>query len=119
MNYEELVQSHSAELIEKLVKYVVTQEPVEILFNYGEGDQWAIISMHEYEQDLEVSIRLHINDLYELYLGYYDEDDEFFEIIKPLAEEEKKQLPEKLRILMKKVLDDEKGVRFAGHLLIK
>ncbi len=117
MNYQELVDNHSTALIEKLVKYVVVQEPVEILFNHGEGDQWAIISMHEYEQDLEVSIRLHLNDVFDLYLGYYDDEDEFFEIIKVLDEEEKKQLPEKLRILMKKVLVDEKGVRFNGKLI--
>ena len=117
MNYQELVDNHSTALIEKLVKYVVVQEPVEILFNHGEGDQWAIISMHEYEQDLEVSIRLHLNDVFDLYLGYYDDEDEFHELIRPLTVEESEQLPNGLKKLMKKVVDDEAGLRVKGDFL--
>jgi len=119
MNYEELVKNHSAELIEKLVKYVLTNDPVEILFDFLKDDQWAIISMHEYEEDIQVSLRLHLNDYYDLYLGYYDDEDEFFEIVKPLSEDEKEMLTPKLKVIMKKVLNDEKGVRLSGHFLSK
>ena len=119
MNYNELVKNHSAELIEKLVKYVLTNDPVEILFDFLKSDQWSIISMHQYEEDIQVSVRLHLNEHYDLYLGYYDDEDEFFEIIQPLTEEEKEMLPPKLKVIMKKVLNDEKGVRLAGHFLAK
>lgn len=119
MNYNELVKSHSDELIEKLVKYVLTKDPVEILFDFLKEDQWAIISMHQYEEDIQVSVRLHLNNYYDLYLGYYDDEDEFFEILQPLTEAEKEMLPPKLKVIMKKVLDDEKGVRLSGHFLAK
>ena len=119
MKYEELVKNHSGELIEKLVKYILTNDPVEILFDFLKEDQWAIISMHEYQEDLQISIRLHLNDYYDLYLGYYDDEDEFFEILQPLTEDEKEMLPPKLKVIMKKVLNDEKGVRLAGHFLAK
>ncbi len=117
MTYDELIKDHSASVIEKLVRTVVSQDPVEIRFDYLENDQWAIITMHEYEEDKEVSVRLHPDDYFDLYFGYYDNDDEYFEIIKPLTEEEKDILPRGLKKLMKKVLEDEKGIRIAGNFL--
>ncbi len=38
----------------------------------------AIISMHIYEEDKAISVRLHANNRYELCFGYYDDEDEFF-----------------------------------------
>ncbi len=119
MDYQELVQNHSSELIDKLVGYVVSKDPVEILFNFEEDDQWSIISMHQYEEDLEISIRLHPNGIYDLYVGYYDDEDEFFEIVHVLNEAEIEQLPQGLKKLMKKVVEDEKGMRIAGNFLSK
>ncbi|MBC8034776.1 MAG: hypothetical protein H7Y03_11565 [Chitinophagaceae bacterium] len=117
MTYEELIENHSASVIENLVRTVVSQDPVEIRFDYMDDDQWAIITMHEYEEDKQVSVRLHADDLYDLYFCYYDDEDEFFEILKPLSEEEKEILPNGLKKLMKKVLKDEKGIRIAGNFL--
>ena len=117
MNYEELVRDHSADMIEKLVTYVVSQDPVEIRFDFLEQDQWSMITMFEYEEDKEVSVRLHPGDQYELYFGYYDDEDEFFEITHAFTEEEKKILPEGLKKVMKKVLDDEQGIRIPGNFL--
>lgn len=119
MTNEDWVKNHSKEIIEKLVKKVVGKNPVEILFNYEDDDQWSIITTHEYEEDKEISLRLHANDSYELHVGYYDEDDEFFEVMKPLTEEEKKIIPEGLKKVMKKVLADEEGMRLSGNLLSK
>ena len=119
MDYKELVQNHSSELIDKLVGYVVSKDPVEILFNFEEDDQWAIISMHQYEEDLEISLRLHPNGIYDLYVGYYDDEDEFFELVHLLTEPEIAQLPEGLKKLMKKVVEDEKGIRISGNFLSK
>ncbi len=119
MKYEELVKKHSADIIEKLVTDILSMEPVEVHFNYEDNDQWSHITMHIYEEDKEISIRLHHNDLYKLHFGYYDDDDEFFEIIQPLTEEEKKILPERLRKVMKKVLADEEGMRLPKNFLSK
>ena len=117
MTFEELVKNHSSEMIEKLVTHVVSMDPVEIRFDFQDEDQWAIISMHIYEEDKEISLRLHLNDIYDLYFGYYDDEDEYFEIIQPLTDEEKKILPEGLRKLMKSVLDKEEGIRIPGNFL--
>ncbi|MES2005225.1 MAG: hypothetical protein V4450_11955 [Bacteroidota bacterium] len=117
MNYEELVKNHSGEMIERLVTWAVSTESVEIHFDYQDNDQWAIVSMHVYEEDKEISLRLHNNGLYDLYFGYYDDEDEFFEIIHQLTDEEKKIIPEALQKLMQHVVDKEEGVRIPGNFL--
>lgn len=119
MDYKELVQHHSGELIEKLITYIVSKDPVEVLFNFEDDDQWAIVSMHQYEEDLEISLRLHSTGTYDLYLGYYDDEDEFFEIVHALTPAETEQLPEGLKKIMKKVVEDEKGMRLSGNFLAK
>ena len=117
MNYEELVKNHAGDMIERLVTDVVTKNPVEIRFDFEDDDQWAVISMHIYEEDKEISIRLHANSRYELHFGYYDDDDEFLEITKSLTEEEKDIIPKRLQKVMEKVLADEKGMRMPGNFL--
>jgi hypothetical protein len=117
MKYEELVKTHSTEIIEKLLIDVLNKEPVEVHFNFEDDDQWSLITMHIYEEDKEISLRLHRDDLYNLHFGYYDEDDEFFEIVQPLTEEEKKIIPERLKKVMRKVLVDEKGMRLPKDFL--
>lgn len=119
MTFEELIKNHSADVIEKLITEVLSKDAVEIQFDFLEQDQWSIITTHQYEEDREISIRMHLNDYYDLYFGYYDDQDEFIEIIHPLTEEEKKILPERLIKVMKKVLDDEKGMRIPNKLLFK
>ena len=119
MTYEELVKNHAGEMIEKLVTDVISKDAVEVRFEFEDNDQWSVISMHIYEEDKEISLRVHANDLYELCFGYYDEDDEFFEIIKPLTTEEKKVIPNGLRKVMMKVLADEQGMRLPGNFLSK
>jgi hypothetical protein len=117
MKYEDLVRTHSAEIIEKLLTDVLSKEAVEVHFDFEEDDQWSHIIMHVYEEDKEISIRLHRDDLYNLHFGYYDEDDEFLEIVQALTEEEKKMIPERLKKVMKKVLADEKGMRLPKDFL--
>lgn len=119
MNYEELIKTHSGDMIEKLLTWAFDSDPIEIRFDFLDEDQWAILSMHIYEEDKEISLRLHLNDVYDLYFGYYDDEDEFHEIIHPLTEEEKKILPDGLRKLMKNVLDKEEGMRIPGNILTK
>ena len=119
MTYEELVKNHAGEMIEKLVTDVISKDAVEVRFEFEDNDQWSVISMHIYEEDKEISLRVHSNDRYELFFGYYDEDDEFFEIVQPLTDEEKKVIPNGLRKVMAKVLADEQGMRLPGNFLSK
>ena len=117
MTFEELIKNHSADVIEKLITEVLTKDFIEVHFDFLEGDQWSIITTHQYEEDKEISLRLHLNDYYDLYFGYYNDEDEFIEIIHPLTEEEKKIPPVRLKKVMKKVLDDERGVRIPNNFL--
>jgi len=117
MGYEELVRNHAGDLIEKLLREVTGKNSVEIHFAFEDEDQWSFVSIHE--EDNEISLRLHANDLFNLYVGYYDEADEFFEIIQPLTPEEVNGIPKGLRKLMQKVLIDEQGMRVPGKLLSK
>src|SRR5262249_51679768 len=109
MTNEELIKKHSGELIGKLVADVAGKQAAEVRFEFGDDDQWSVISMHNYEEDREISLRLHAKDRYELFLGYYDKDDEFIELTQPLSAEEKKLIPNGLQKVMGKVLADERG----------
>ncbi len=115
MTFEELIKNHSADVIEKLITEALAKDSIEIHFDYLEGDQWSIITTHQYEEDKEISLRLHLNDYYDLHFGYYDDEDEFIEIVHTLTEEEKKILPVRLKKVMKKVLDDEQGMRIPNN----
>ena len=117
MTFEELIKNHSADVIEKLVTEVLSKDPIEIHFDFLDADQWSIIRSDQYEEDKEISLRLHLNDYYDLYFGYYDDDDEFIELVHPLTEEEKNILPVRLKKVMKKVLDDEQGMRIPNNFL--
>ncbi|MEO8712685.1 MAG: hypothetical protein ABI405_11205 [Parafilimonas sp.] len=117
MTFEELIKDHSADVIEKLITEILSKDPVEIHFDFLEEDQWAIITTHQYAEDREISLRLHLNDYYDLYFGYYNDEDDFIEIVHPLTEEEKKILPVRLKKIMKKVLDDEQGMRIPNNFL--
>ena len=117
MTFEELIKNHSADVIEKLVTEVLSKDPIEVHFDFLDADQWSIIRSDQYEEDKEISLRLHLNDYYDLYFGYYDDDDEFIELVHPLTEEEKNILPVRLKKVMKKVLDDEQGMRIPNNFL--
>src|SRR5207248_6858544 len=100
-------KEQSNELIADLVKGATGKAPVEIRFVDLDDDCCAIITLYDYKGDKELSLRLHLNDVYDVHIGYYDDEDEFIEIAEPLSTEQKAMLPEKLKKVMKKVLDDE------------
>jgi hypothetical protein len=117
MTYENLVKNHAGEMIEKLVTEVINKEAAEVRFEFEDNEQWSVITMHIYEEDKEISLRLHAGDRFELFFGYYDDEDEFHEIIHPLSVEEKKIIPKGLQKVMGKVLADEQGMRLPGNFL--
>lgn len=116
MNYEELVNNHAAEMIEKLLTEILSKDSIDIRFDYSDDDQWAAVSIHTTEDDNEISLRAH-SGKYNLYFGYYDDEDDFHEITKELTPEEKEGIPKGLRNAMEKVLKDEQGMRLPGNFL--
>jgi hypothetical protein len=119
MNYEELVKNHAGKMVEKLLTEVASQDAIDIRFEFEDNEQWSIVTIHIYEEDKQISLRLHSNDRFDLYFGYYDDEDEFHEITKTLTDEEKKIIPKALQKVMGKVLTDEEGLRIPGSLLSK
>ena len=117
MNYEDLVKNHAGEMIEKLVNEVLSKDSLEIHFDFMDDEQWSVIRMHVYEEDKEISLRVHADNTYHLYFGYYDDEDEFHELTQPLTEEEKKVIPKGLQKAMEKVVADEQGLRLPGNFL--
>jgi hypothetical protein len=118
MTYEELVKNHAGSLVEKLVTEVVNKEVIEVHFEEDE-EPWSVIKMHIYEEDKEISLRLLSNDRWILHFGYYDDEDEFIELIQPLTEAETDLIPKRLQKVMLKVLVSEEGLRLPGNFLSK
>ena len=118
MEIKDLVKNNSSAIIEKLMTDILTEPKVEVKFDFFEQDQWAVISVNQYEEDKEISLRLHPNNLYDLVVGYYDDEDEFFEIVHPLTEAEIDSIPEGLKKIMTKVVNDEQGLRVLSDLLV-
>lgn len=117
MNYEALVKNESDKLIQKIVSDIRNKKAVDIRFEFVDNDQWSVVSIYMDEQDNELALRLHTGGSYELYVGYYDEEDELREITKTLSDEEKNGIPKGLQKVMGKVLTDEEGLRVPGSLL--
>ncbi|HEY4207782.1 MAG TPA: hypothetical protein VGM31_13245 [Puia sp.] len=117
MTYEELVKNHPGSLVEKIVTEVVTKDSFEVHFEDEDDGQWAVIKLHIYEEDKEMAIRLLSDDRWVLQLGYYDDEDEFIELLQPLAQPEIDLIPTRLKKVMLKVLVSEKGMRIPGDFL--
>lgn len=117
MDYKDLVNNHTEELIERLLGFILSEDYIEIHYDFNDDSEWAIVSMHVYEDDQQISLRQHPADVCDLYFGYYDDNDDFFEIVKPLSEEEKKLIPPALRKLLKSVVEKEEGVRVPANFL--
>ncbi|MES1219072.1 MAG: hypothetical protein ABUT20_26430 [Bacteroidota bacterium] len=118
MTPQTLLTRHGNELLTDLLNSVTRNAPVAIRFQDDDKDPWSGTTLYDYKGDKELSLRLRANNVYDLHLGYYDDDDEFVEIAELLNEEQKSRLPEKLKKVMKKVLEDGAGIRLQGSLLI-
>jgi hypothetical protein len=118
MDIEDLVKNNSTAIIEKLLTEILAESHVEVKFDFFEQDQWAVICVNQYEEDKEISLRLHPNNLYDLVIGYYDDEDEFFEVIHPLTPSEIDTIPDGLKKIMTKVVNDEQGLRVLSNLLV-
>jgi len=117
MTYEELVRQHPGSLVEKIVTEVLNKNSVEVHFEMQDDEEWAVIKLHLYEEDKEMALRLLSEDRWVLQFGYYDDDDEFIELLQPLARLEIDLIPKGLQRVMLKVLTSEEGLRLPGNFL--
>ena len=117
MTYEELLKKHPGSLVEKIVTEVLTKDTVDVYFE-DEGDkQWAVIKVHIYEEDKEMALRLLSDNRWILQFGYYDDEDEFIELLQPLTQPEIDLIPKGLQKVMLKVVTSEEGLRLPGNFL--
>ena len=117
MTYEELVKKHPGSLVEKLVTEVVNKDTVEVHFEIEDDEQWSVIKVHVYEEDKEMALRLLSESRWVLQFGYYDDDDEFIELLQPLTQPEIDLIPKGLQKVMQRVLVSEEGLRLPGNFL--
>ena len=117
MTYEELVKKHPGSLVEKIVTEVVNKDAFEVHFEDEDDEQWAVIKLHIYEEDKEMALRLLSDDRWVLQFGYYDDEDEFIELLQPLTQPEIDLIPKGLQKVMRKVLASEEGLRLPGNFL--
>ena len=117
MTYEELVKKHPGSLVEKIVTEVVNKDTVEVHFEDQDEEQWSVIKVHVYEEDKEMALRLLGEGKWVLQFGYYDDDDEFIELLQPLTQSEIDLIPKGLQKVMQRVLVSEEGLRLPGNFL--
>lgn len=117
--YEELVRNSPGSLVEQIVTESVNKKAVEVHFEEEDDQQWAIIKVFKEEEDQEMAIRLQSGDQWVLQFGYYDDDDEFIELLQPLTQPEIDLIPQALQKVMLKVLASEEGLRVPGNLLLR
>lgn len=115
----ELVKSNPGLLVAQIVKEVVGKKAFEVHFEEDEEASWAIIRVHDEDEDQELAIRLQTGDKWLLQFGYYDDEDEFIELLQPLSPADVETIPPGLRKVMLKVLGSEEGLRVPGNLLTK
>jgi hypothetical protein len=115
--YAEQIKKNPAPLVEKIVTEIVTKEHVDVSFEDEDDNLWAVVKVHDYDEDNEMSLRLLPDNKWMLQFGYYDDKDEFIELVQPLAEKEIDLIPKGLKKVMLKVMSAEEGLRVPGNLL--
>ena len=119
MTYEELVSKHAGSLVEKIVTEVLNKDIVDVHFEAEDDQEWAVIKIHVYEEDKEMALRLLAENKWVLQFGYYDEGDEFIELLQPISQSEIDLIPKGLQKVMLKVLTSERGLGLPGNFLSK
>lgn len=117
MNHEEQVKKNPGALVQKIVKEVAGQSSVDVHFEDEDDLPWAVIKVHNYKEDTEMSLRLLPESRWVLHFGYYDDEDEFIELLQPLTQAEIDVIPKGLQKVMLKVLVSEEGLRVPGKVV--
>lgn len=103
--------------MQQIVTELVGTKAVDVQFEAEEDEEWAVVKTHNYDEDKEMSLRLLQNKKWMLQLGYYDERDDFIELLQELTQQEIALIPAGLQKIMLKVLASEEGLRVPGDLL--
>ena len=115
--YEKLIRENPDTLVTKIVTEVTAKKSIDVQFEDDDENAWAAVKI--YEEDDEIAIRLQDKDSWVLYVGYYDDEDEFVELLQPLAQPATELIPKGLHKVMLKVLASEEGLRVPGSILSK
>jgi len=110
---------NTAQVIHDLLERLSQLPQVDIRFDFEGEDTWAVITEFDEKDDAQLSIRFLGNDRWLVAAGDYDEEDDFVETFEELTSEIIQEIPEGCKILLHKVRDDEKGMRLAGHFLLR
>jgi hypothetical protein len=117
MNYESLVENEAGTLVKTIVADIGAKKAVDVSFEFLENDQWSVVRTYMGEQADELALRFHSGGSFELYVGYYDDEDELQEVTRMLTPDEVKEIPSGLQKVMMKVALDEAGLRVPGNVL--
>ena len=117
--YLEQIKNNPGSVVEQIVKEVVGKKAVDVHFEEDDDAEWAMIKVYNEDEDQEMAIRLQSGDKWVLQFGYYDDDDEFIELLQPLGQLETDLIPQGLQKVMRKVLASEEGLRLPGSLLVR
>lgn len=119
MDYQKEINNNPNSLLKKLVTGIRAKKAVDVRHEFDRNSHWAVISVYVDDQDNELALRLYSSGNYELYVGYYDDEDELQEISRTLADDEKKEIPQNMKKVMSKVVVDEEGLRVPADILVK
>ena len=107
------------ELVVELLETLSQQNPIDIRFDFEGDDSWSVITLFDNQDDSQLSLRYYGNEKFMVVAGAYNEEDEFEETAEMLLATSIQNLPEGCKLLLNKVRDDEKGMRLAGHYLLR
>lgn len=117
--YEEQLKKQTGSILQKLLTELAESKAFDVQFDEDEEAAFAVVKTNDYEEDTETALRLLLQGRWALSLGYYDEKDDFIELVQPLGPSEISLIPAGLQKGMLKVLESEAGLRLPGLLLSK
>jgi hypothetical protein len=115
--FEDLIKNNPSSLVQQIVTEVVSKKAVEVHFEEDDNDEFAIVRVHNEDEDQELAIRCLAGEKWVLQFGFYDDEDEFVELLQTLAQPEIVLIPQGLQKIMRNVLSSEEGLRVPGNLL--
>lgn len=117
--YEEQLSQHPDTILQKLLKELAASKAFDVHFEEGDDESYAVVKTNDYDEDTETALRLLPQEQWALSFGYYNEKDDFIELLQPLGQTEINLIPNGLQKGMLKVLESEDGLRLPGLLLSK
>lgn len=117
--YEEQLKQQPGAILQKLLKELAAAKAFDVHFEEGDEESYAVVKINDYDEDTETSLRLLPQAQWVLSLGYYNEKDDFIELMQPLEQTQISLIPNGLQKGMLKVLESEDGLRLPGMLLSK